>query len=126
MHNFIHNLIIFLVVGVILFAFVGTHLLGVRFDYQAGSHKIIPTAVDQDFWNNYIVYYRTTAFMKDEEEKFYYIHRDNKELAQQVRDVILDGHEIFVHYDRYIGVFGIRSPKTSPIVRIDIIDIKEE
>jgi len=93
-----------------------------RFDYQGGSHKIYPTAVDNDFWGNFKVYYRTNPLTKEEDEKIYYIARGRRDVRDKVRQAIVENKPIVAHYDRYIGIKGIFAPKESPIVRVDIID----
>ena len=93
-----------------------------RFDYQGGSHKIYPTAVDNDFWGNYKVYYKTTLLTREEDEGIYYISRGRKDIRDKVRRAIMENNPIVVHYDRYIGIKGLLAPKESPIIRVDIID----
>jgi len=100
---------------------LGVTSLTFRFDYAAGSHRIIPTAVDSDFWGNYRVYFRTSIMTRDHEEGHYYISRGNTHLAEQIRTAMLNNQEVMVFYDRYIGFKGFTAPKSSPITRIEII-----
>ena len=101
---------------VIVFAF-----LSFRFDYAAGTHRIIPTAVDTDFWGNYQVYFRITDFTGTEADEFYYIRKKDSEIAKQVQTAIANNQEIVIYYDRYIGFKGPIAPKSSPITRVETI-----
>jgi hypothetical protein len=92
-----------------------------RFDTAGGSHRITPTAMDTNIWGHWMVYYRTTDFTKSSEEEFYFIHKDNTDIVEQIQDAIIYGDEIVVYYDRYIGYKGWTAPDTSPITRIEII-----
>lgn len=92
-----------------------------RFDFAAGSHKIVPTACDQTFFGNWQVYYKTSQFEKDVEESYYYIQKGNDHLVKQVNDAILSGSEIVIYYDRWVGFKGITSPREAPIVRIELV-----
>ncbi len=92
------------------------------FDFEAGSHKIIPTAVDTDFWGNYKVYYRTTEYTKNSEEDYYYIEKGNKELAEEMQNYIKQGKEVIVYYEKWIGFKGLGAPSESPIIRIEPIE----
>ena len=115
------SILLGVVIVIAIVAGIGVCTL-VRFDPAAGSHKIIPTAVDTDFFGNYQVYYRTTEFTKDSEEPFYYIDKENTALADEVRECIKAGQTIMVYYDRYVGLKGITAPAESPIVRIEVIE----
>jgi hypothetical protein len=108
------------VVVLILLVIVGSQFI--RFDYAAGSHRIIPTAVDTDFWGNYKVYFRTTEFTRNNEEDHYFVERGNTIIADQIREAIRNNQEIVVYYERYIGFKGITAPRSSPIVRIEVIN----
>jgi len=112
--------LLFVGIGAVILAIVAMALF-FRFDYASGSHRIIPTAVDRDIWGNYQVWFRSTEFQFSSEEECYYIHRDNPELAEQVRQAIRDGKELIVYYDHYVGFYGLRAPKTSPITKIEIV-----
>lgn len=105
----------------ILFGAVVYLISPFRFDFASGSHRILPIAIDTDVWGNYRVYFRTNPFAYNGGDDFYYIDKDDKELAQQVARVIADDKEIVVHCDQYIGWKGFTAPLTSPIVRIDTI-----
>ena len=95
---------------------------GIRFDFESGSHRITPTAVDVDFWGNYKVWFKTNEYTKNSEEDFYYIAKDNSELADQIKDCIKNGETIMVYYDKYVGWKGVSSPKSSPIVKIEVVE----
>ena len=96
-------------------------VLSFRFDYAAGTHRIIPTAVDTDLWGNYQVYFRITDFTGTEADEFYYIRKKDSEIARQVQTAIANNQEIVIYYDRYIGFKGPTAPKSSPITRVEII-----
>ena len=49
-------------------------ITGLRLDYSAGQHYIIPTAIDTDFWGNYKVYYKTTVYESNASESYYYVN----------------------------------------------------
>ena len=111
--------------AIIMILFVGIMLLlifgNLCLDFASGSHRIIPTAVDNDMWGNYKVYYRTTAYTKNSEEDFYYIDKNNTKLADDMREDIKNGKEVIVYYDKYVGFMGISAPKSSPITKIEVI-----
>lgn len=98
--------------------------LTLRLDFAAGSHRIIPTAIDTNFWGHYRVYFRGAhdMFQVDRDEDHYYILRGNTELVNEVREAMLSGHEIMVFYQRWVGFKPIGSPQTGPIYRIEIIE----
>lgn len=112
---------VFIIVAPVIFS-IGAILGGLHFDFASGSHRIIPTAVDNDMWGNYKVYYRTTEYTKNSEEDYYYIDKNNAELADEMRNYIKQGKEVIVYYDKYIGFKGFTSPINSPIVRIEVIE----
>lgn len=91
-------------------------------DFSSGSHRIIPTAVDNDMWGNYKVYYRTTEYTKNSEEDYYYIDKNNKELAEQMKECIKQGKEVIVYYDKYIGFKGFTAPSEAPITKIELVE----
>ena len=97
--------------------------LTLRLDFAAGSHRIIPTAVDTNFWGHYRVYFRGAhdVFLPDAEESHYYILRGNTELANEVRQAILNGQQIVVFYERWVGFKPIGSPSSGPIYRIEVV-----
>ena len=92
---------------------------GLVFDFEAGSHRIIPTAMDTDMFGNYKVYFKTNEYTKNNEEDYYYIDKNNKEIAEQMQEYIKKGIEVVVYYDKYVGFKGFTAPKESPIVRIE-------
>ena len=91
-------------------------------DFAAGSHKIIPTAVDTDIWGNYKVYYRTTEYTKNQEEDYYYIEKNNTELAEQMKEYIKQDKTVIVYYDKWVGLKGFTAPKEAPITKIEVIE----
>jgi len=97
-------------------------MLTFRFDYAAGVHRIIPTAIDTDLWGNYRVYFRTTPYMRGSDKEYYCVEKVNSDLALQIREAILNNQEIIVFYNEHVGFKGIKSPKGSPIVRIEYAD----
>jgi len=101
---------------------VAIGIFTIRLDFAAGSHRIIPTAVDTDIWGNYKVYFRTTDFMKNQDEDFYYIEKGNDELAEQMKGCIKSGKTIMVYYDRYLGFKGFTAPCSAPIYKIEEIE----
>lgn len=76
------------IVIIFILAFIIGGLGGFRFDLASGSHRIVPTAIDNDMWGNYKVYYRTTEYTKNSEEDYYYIDKSNTELAEQMKEYI--------------------------------------
>lgn len=116
--GFLFILICFAGVAFMIVAFIG----GFQLDFESGSRKITPTAVDNDAFGNYKVYYRTTEYSKNSEEDYYYIDKNNTDLAEQMRDYIKQGKEVIVYYDKYIGFKGFTAPSSSPIVKIEPIE----
>lgn len=109
----------FISVIVIIWVIFGIlEITGLRLDYSAGQHYIIPTAIDTDFWGNYKVYYKTTIYESNLSESYYYVQRDRKDLIDIIQNCIKDKKEIMVYYDRWVGFKGLSSPETSPITRI--------
>ena len=96
----------------------------VKFDYAAGTHRIIPTAVDSDIWGNYKVYYKTSDFTQNKNDSYYYIDKDRHDLAAEIDDAISAGDEIVTHYDKYIGWKGFTAPASSPITKIERVPHK--
>ena len=94
----------------------------VRCDFESGCHKITPTSIDNDFWGNYKVYFKTSDYTQNLQEDFYYVDKSNKELADQIRDCIKNNQTIMVYYDKQMGFYGCDAPQSSPIVRIEIIE----
>lgn len=112
-------LMVFVVIGIIIFSMVAM-FGGLVLDFQSGSHRITPTAIDNDMWGNYKVYYKTSEYTKDAEESYYYIDKNNKEVADQMAEYIKQGKTVIVYYDKYVGFKGMSAPDTSPIVRIEV------
>lgn len=109
----------------ILLVIVGLGLIifgNLCLDFASGSHRIIPTAVDNDMWGNYKVYYRTTEYTKNSEEDYYYIDKNNKELAKQMKEYIKQGKEVIVYYDKYVGFKGFTAPCEAPITKIELVE----
>ena len=93
-------------------------ITGLRLDYSAGQHYIIPTAIDTDFWGNYKVYYKTTVYESNASESYYYVQRDRNDLIELIQNYIKDKKEIMVYYDKWVGFKGLSSPDTSPIIKV--------
>lgn len=113
------------ILGLIALAVVGcifVGLLGLRMDFESGSHRIIPTAIDRDVWGNYKVYYRTTEYTKNSEEDCYFIDKDNTELAEQMKECIKNGQTVIAYYDKYVGWKGFDAPNTAPITKIEVVE----
>lgn len=109
------------VIGFVIFMIVA--IAGnLCFDFASGSHRIIPTAVDNDIWGNYKVYYRTTEYTKNSEEDFYYIDKNNTEIAEEMKEYIKQGKEVIVYYDKYVGFKGFTAPSESPIIKIELVE----
>jgi hypothetical protein len=106
---------------IILSAIVLSVCSPLRFDFAGGNHRIIPTAIDTDLWGNYKVYYKTSDFTHNRTEDYYYIDKDQPDLAELASQNILGNKEMVVYYDRYIGWKGFTAPKTSPIIRIETV-----
>lgn len=112
------RLIIALTIIVIVIVTISATLL--RFDFAGGSHRITPTAVDQDFWGNWKVYYRSpNSYVGEAEERFYYIEKGNQEIHDQIQEAIQNNWNVMVYYERWVGFKGIGSPKESPIIKVE-------
>lgn len=109
--------LILLIVGFLVMVF-GNFCL----DFESGSHKIIPTAVDNDMWGNYKVYYRTTEYTKNSEEDYYYIEKNNTKLADQMKECIKQDKVVIVYYDKWVGFKGFTAPSEAPITKIEPIE----
>lgn len=109
----------FILVFVALF-FIG--LFSLRLDFASGSHRITPTAIDNDIWGNYKVYYKTSEYTKNSDEDYYYIDKDNLELVEQMKDVIKNGKTVIAYYEKYVGFKGLTAPDSSPIIKIEVIE----
>ena len=114
-------LVIFVAIGAMIFIAVAC-LGGLVLDFESGSHRIIPTAIDNDYWGNYKVYFKTNEYTKNNEEDYYYIDKSNKELAQEMQEYIKKGAEVIVYYDKYVGFKGISAPSTSPIIKVEEVE----
>lgn len=97
-------------------------VFGLHLDFASGSHRIKPTAVDTDMFGNYKVYFKTTEYEKNSQEDYYYIEKNNIDLVNEVRQIIKEGKEIIVYYDKYVGFHGWGSPDTAPITKVEIIE----
>ena len=112
------------VVALIIVAMIVILAGVVRLDFQAGSHKITPTAMDTTAGGHYRVYYKTSDYTRESEESHYYIEKDNTEVQNQMMDAIKEGKTIMVYYDSYVGFKGFFAPQTAPITRIEILEDK--
>ena len=111
------TIVLAIVIGTILCIFGNLCL-----DFESGSHKIIPTAVDTDVWGNYKVYYRTTEYTKNSEEDYYYIEKDNTELAEKIKECIKQDKDVVVYYDKWVGFKGWWAPNEAPITKIEVVE----
>jgi hypothetical protein len=116
------TLVSFAITIMAILFFVVICLCNFCLDFASGSHRITPTAIDNDIWGNYKVYYRTSQYTQNNQEDYYYIDRDDKKIAEQINECIRQGKEAIVYYDKYVGIKGISAPKTSPIIKIEVID----
>lgn len=114
------------ITGIVIILFIAMIFGNFCCDFASGSHRIIPTAVDNDMWGNYKVYFRTTQYTKNSEEDYYYIEKNNTELAEQVRKCIKEGKEIIVYYDKWVGFKEMTAPREAPITRIEVIEAEEK
>lgn len=115
------TMIVGIVVLLIAFSIVG-FFGGLALDFASGNHRITPTAVDTDMWGNYKVYYRTSQYTQNQNEDYYYIDKNNAELAEQMKEYVSKGKEVVVYYDKYVGFKGFTAPSSSPIIKIEVID----
>lgn len=114
------GLIVKLIVFLVIIGFIATAIFGnLCLDYAAGSHRITPTAVDTDMFGNYKVYYKTSQYTQNNQEDYYYIQKEDAELAEQMKEYVTEGKEVIVYYDQWVGFKGFTAPSTSPIVRIE-------
>lgn len=115
--------ILTILLTIAFFVFMLAALLGnLCLDFASGNHRITPTAVDTDMWGNYKVYYRTSQYTQNSQEDYYYIDKDDTELAEQMKEYVKQGKEVVVYYDKYVGFKGISAPCTSPIIKIELIE----
>lgn len=118
------GLIVKFIVFLLIIGFIATAIFGnLCLDYVAGSHKITPTAVDTDMFGNYKVYYKTSQYTQNNQEDYYYIQKEDTELAEQMKEYVSEGKEVIVYYDKWVGFKGFTAPSTSPIVKIE--EVKE-
>lgn len=113
-------IIFLLIVGFIIAAIFGNLCL----DYAAGNHRITPTAVDTDYFGNYKVYYKTSQYTQNDQEDYYYIQKEDTELAEQMKKYVSEGKEVIVYYDKWVGFKGFTAPSQSPIIKIE--EVKED
>lgn len=119
----VFGLIVFLLIIIFFAAAIFGNLC---LDFAAGSHRITPTAVDTDMWGNYKVYYRTSNYTQNNQEDYYYIKKEDTELAEKMKEYVAEGKEVVVYYDKWVGFKGISAPGTSPITKIEEINSEEE
>lgn len=119
------GLIVKFIVFLLIIGFIATAIFGnLCLDYAAGSHRITPTAVDTDMFGNYKVYYKTSQYTQNNQEDYYYIQKEDTELAEQMKEYVTEGKEVIVYYDQWVGFKGFTAPSTSPIIRIE--EVKED
>lgn len=75
---------------------------------------------------NYKVYYRTSNYTQNNQEDYYYIKKEDAELAEKMKEYVAEGKEVVVYYDKWVGFKGISAPGTSPITKIEEINSEEE
>lgn len=113
----------FIVLSVAFIIFLITAMFGnLCLDFASGNHRITPTAVDTDMWGNYKVYYRTSQYTQNSQEDYYYIDKDDTELANEMKEYVRQGKEVVVYYEKYVGFKGISAPTESPITKIELIE----
>lgn len=114
------GLIVKIIAFLLIIGFITTAIFGnLCLDYAAGSHRITPTAVNTDMFGNYKVYYKTSQYTQNNQEDYYYIQKEDTELAEQMKEYVSEGKEVIVYYDQWVGFKGFTAPSTSPIVRIE-------
>ena len=119
--NALLAMFILIIVGALsILIFMG--MLSFRLDLAGGQHRITPTSIDTDIWGNYKVYYKTSEYTRDSEEKFYFIDKENLEIKEQMENCIKSKDTIIVYYEKYVGFKGITAPETAPITKIEIIE----
>ena len=112
--------ILLLIGAVVILFFIGVFSL--RLDFESGQHRITPTSIDTDMWGNYKVYFKTSEYMQNTNEDYYYIDKNDTELKDQMQECIKNGDTIMVYYDKWIGFKGVTAPSTSPITKIEILE----
>lgn len=111
------------IVFIIIVAVIAVIIFGnLCFDFAAGSHRITPTAIDTDMFGNYKVYYKTSEYTQNSQEDFYYIQKEDTELAEQMKKYISEGKEVIVYYDQWVGFKGFTAPSEAPITKIEEIN----
>lgn len=110
--------------AIIILFFIG--LFSLKLDFASGQHRITPTSIDTDMWGNYKVYYRTSNYTQNNQEDYYYIKKEDTELAEKMKEYVAEGKEVVVYYDKWVGFKGISAPGTSPITKIEEINSEEE
>lgn len=117
------GLIVKFIVFLLIIGFIATAIFGnLCLDYAAGSHRITPTAVDTDMFGNYKVYYKTSQYTQNNQEDYYYIQKEDTELAEQMKEYVSEGKEVIVYYDQWVGFKGFTAPSESPIIRIEEVE----
>lgn len=117
-------LIVKIIAFLLIIGFITTAIFGnLCLDYATGSHRITPTAVDTDIFGNYKVYYKTSQYTQNNQEDYYYIQKEDTELAEQIKEYVAEGKEVIIYYDKWVGFKGFTAPSTSPIVKIE--EVKE-
>ena len=115
--------VVFILLCILFIIFLIVSVAGnLCFDFASGSHRIIPTAIDNDMYGNYKVYYRTTEYTKNSEEDYYYIDKKDKELAEQMREYIKNEKTVMVYYDKYVGFKGWGATTSAPVTKIEVIE----
>ena len=115
--------IIFIVIVLSIIVFFIAAIFGnLCLDFAAGSHRITPTAVDTDIWGNYKVYYKTSEYTQNSQEDYYYIKKEDTELAEQMKEYVSEGKEVVVYYDEWVGFKGFTNPSEAPITKIEVIE----
>lgn len=115
--------IIFIVIVLSIIVFFIAAIFGnLCLDFAAGSHRITPTAVDTDIWGNYKVYYKTSEYTQNSQEDYYYIKKEDTELAEQMKEYVSEGKEVVVYYDEWVGFKGFTNPSEAPITKIEKIE----
>lgn len=113
-------LVVILILIICILCIAG--LLGLRLDFAPGSHKITPTAIDNDIWGNYKVYYKTSEYTQNSQEDYYCIDKSNTELAEEMKEYIKSSKTVMVYYEKYVGWKGITSCDESPITKIEVLE----
>ena len=120
--GYIEGLFSFIIFIVIVVIIVVLGFGNLCLDFAAGSHRITPTAIDTDMFGNYKVYYKTSAYTQNPQEDFYYIQKEDTELAEQMKEYITEGKEVIVYYNQWVGFKGFTAPTESPITKIEEVN----